>query len=160
MTQSGVLAHEFVEAIPDQLLEGILYVSIPYTTAVHKCCCGCGNEVVTPITPTDWKLIFDGETVSLDPSIGNWSFPCQSHYFIRRDRIRWAGRWSQDEINAGRNHDRFAKEKYFGVDDSEVETIAAQGLTIAEEQNRVSDAQRGFWWKLRKWWSQCWGRPR
>ncbi len=52
--------HRFVEVIPDQLEEGIVYISIQYGTAVHKCVCGCGNEVVMPISPTDWKLGFDG----------------------------------------------------------------------------------------------------
>jgi Family of unknown function (DUF6527) len=55
------LAHEFVDHIPDVLDPGVLYVSMKYATAAHRCCCGCGLEVVTPFTPTDWKLTFDGE---------------------------------------------------------------------------------------------------
>src|SRR5262249_34855974 len=90
------------------------YVCIPFATVVHKCCCGCGHEVVTPLTPTDWKLIFDGVSISLYPSIGNWSFPCQSHYWIQHDRVRWAGRWSRDEIDAGRAADALAKTDYYG----------------------------------------------
>ena len=66
--------HEFVEFIPSTLNDGVLYISIPYATAVHKCCCGCGEKVVTPLTPTDWSLTFDGLTASLSPSIGNWGF--------------------------------------------------------------------------------------
>ncbi|PYT79987.1 MAG: hypothetical protein DMG40_13935 [Acidobacteria bacterium] len=81
MTRRTALAHEFVEYMPDQLKDGVLYVSIPFATGAHKCCCGCGQEVVTPLSPTDWKLIFDGRSISLDPS--NWSFPCKSHYWIR-----------------------------------------------------------------------------
>lgn len=108
-----MLRHEFVEFIPDKLEEGIIYVSIALGTASHKCVCGCGNEVVTPITPTDWELTYDGESVSLDPSIGNWSFPCQSHYWITRDRASWAPRWSEKKIAAGRAHDRVAKQEYF-----------------------------------------------
>ena len=42
-------------------------------TSAHSCCCGCGEEVVAPLTPTDWKMTFDGETTSLRPSIGNWT---------------------------------------------------------------------------------------
>lgn len=108
-----VLKHEFVEYIPEDLNEGVVYVSIKYATAVHKCCCGCGNEVTTPISPTDWRLIFDGESVSLEPSIGNWSFPCRSHYWITRNRVRWAPRWSEKEIAAARARERAAKERYF-----------------------------------------------
>jgi hypothetical protein len=74
------LSHKFIEVIPEYLEDGILYISIEHCVAIHKCACGCGKEVVTPISPNRWKLIFDGETVSLNPSIGNWSFKCQSHY--------------------------------------------------------------------------------
>jgi hypothetical protein len=42
--------------------------------------CGCGKKVVLPLHPTHGKLTYDGETVSLSPSVGNWSFPCESHY--------------------------------------------------------------------------------
>lgn len=66
------MKHTFVSVIPDKLDEGILYVSIQYNTALHKCACGCGEEVVTPITPSDWKITYNGESVSLYPSIGNW----------------------------------------------------------------------------------------
>lgn len=111
------LSHEFVEFIPEELQDGILYVSVVYATAAHRCCCGCGHEVVTPLTPTDWKLIFDGQTVSLDPSIGNWSFPCQSHYWIRRNGVQWADRWSQEQIQAGREHDAIRKGRHPQVDE-------------------------------------------
>lgn len=102
MKKVNVLKHEFVEYIPHKLDEATIYVSISYATAVHKCCCGCGNEVVTPLSPTDWKLTFDGETVSLFPSIGNWSFPCKSHYWIRSNRVDWASQWSPQKIEAAR----------------------------------------------------------
>lgn len=109
------LVHEFVECIPEELKEGIIYISIKYATAAHKCCCGCGREVVTPLSPTDWKLTFDGESISLDPSIGNWSFPCHSHYWISRNAVRWARRWSQKEIEKGRARERVEAERYFGA---------------------------------------------
>lgn len=87
------MQHKFVEFIPDKLEDGMLYVSITYATVLHKCGCGCGNEVVTPLSPSDWQLIFNGETISLFPSIGNWSFPCRSHYWIRNNKIVWARDW-------------------------------------------------------------------
>jgi len=105
--------HQFVVAIPTNLEDRTLYISIEYSTAVHKCFCGCGNEVVTPLSPTDWKVIFDGETVSLDPSIGNWSFDCNSHYWIEDSTIRWATRLSKELIEEGRARDRRAKKEYF-----------------------------------------------
>lgn len=85
--------HRFVEFIPDELEDGILYISLHYCTAIHKCVCGCGNEVVTPISPDDWRLTFDGKTISLYPSIGNWNFECKSHYWITRNNIRFAEKW-------------------------------------------------------------------
>ena len=94
----------FVEKIPIELEEGRLYISMEYTTAIHRCACGCGLEVVTPLGPTDWKLIFDG-TVSLSPSIGNWNFPCRSHYWVKRDRVEWAGSWTDEQIQQNRDYD-------------------------------------------------------
>lgn len=107
------LTHEFVEYIPEDVKPGTIYVSVTYATATHRCCCGCGREVITPLSPTDWTMSFDGKTVSLDPSIGNWSFPCQSHYWIRRNRVVWARRWSKTDIEEARREDRAAKAAYF-----------------------------------------------
>jgi hypothetical protein len=65
------LTHQFGEYVPSELADGVLYISIPYRTVVHRCLCGCGNKVVTPISPAEWQLTYDGETISLTPSIGN-----------------------------------------------------------------------------------------
>jgi hypothetical protein len=111
------IEQEFVKFIPDELAEGTFYISVEFATCVHRCLCGCGNKVVTPLTPTDWTLIFDGETVSLDPSIGNWSFDCRSHYWIERNRVHWAGGWSQAKVDAGRRRDSRRKRLHFGEDD-------------------------------------------
>lgn len=107
------LTHEFVEYLPDNISEGVIYISIPFATATHLCCCGCKKEAVTPISPTDWSLIFDGKTVSLNPSIGNWSFPCQSHYWIEKNRISWSDKWSDRKVKAGRNFDRIKKDNFY-----------------------------------------------
>lgn len=109
MTKSARFAHEFLEHIPESLAPGVLYISIPYATAVHLCACGCGREVVTPLTPVDWEMTFNGETVSLSPSIGNWSLECESHYWIRRGRVRWARWMNREEIERGRTRDRRRK---------------------------------------------------
>jgi hypothetical protein len=113
MSRRESIRHEFVEFIPEKLEEGVVYVCIPYATAAHRCCCGCGHEVVTPLTPTDWSLIWNGDTISLDPSIGNWGFPCQSHYWIRRNIVRWVPRWGRGKIDAARGIDRREKAKYY-----------------------------------------------
>lgn len=92
------LKHKFVDKIPDIIEEGTLYISIPFETAIHKCCCGCGNEVVTPLSPKQWSLTFDGESISLYPSIGSWNLECQSHYFIRKNVVVWAMTYSKSKI--------------------------------------------------------------
>jgi len=81
-----IIDHKFVEFIPEQkeMEDGVIYVSLEYGTAVHNCMCGCGQQVVTPFSPTDWKMTYDGESISLHPSIGNWDFSCRAHYWIRK----------------------------------------------------------------------------
>lgn len=79
----------FIEHFPDQLEPGVLYVSMQYAMCAHSCACGCGQKVITPLSPSKWKLIYDGESVTLYPSIGNYGFPCQSHYFLTKGRIDW-----------------------------------------------------------------------
>jgi hypothetical protein len=108
------LTHKFVKFIPETLEEGTLYVSMEHEVVIHKCCCGCGSEVVTPLSPTDWKLTFDGRSITLYPSIGNWGFECRSHYWIRANSVQWSTLWSTGEIEAGRAADRLAKKEYFG----------------------------------------------
>jgi hypothetical protein len=137
--------HEFVQFIPEELQEATIYVSIRFATVAHLCACGCKTKVVTPLKPTDWKLTFDGKTVTIDPSIGNWSFPCRSHYWIRNNKVQWAADWSQSRIDANREYDRRAKEKYFaGIDDEE---------TLASSQkpaDLVPVSEKKPWWKA--WW--------
>jgi hypothetical protein len=72
--------------MPEQLEPDVIYVSLRFSLVSHQCACGCGEEVVTPLSPRDWQLIFNGETVSLYPSIGNWNFQCRSHYWIDQNR--------------------------------------------------------------------------
>jgi hypothetical protein len=148
MKQEIAVKHEFVEFIPGTLEEGTIYISIRFGTAAHLCCCGCGNKVVTPLRPTDWKLIFDGKSVSLDPSIGNWSFACQSHYWIRNNKVRWAAQWSPKEIAAGRAYDQFAKERYFDTNGAATKGALNDTPVTLETANEI----RGLWQKVKKWW--------
>jgi hypothetical protein len=104
---------KFVDFIPDVVEEGVLYISIPFDTATHRCACGCSEIVVTPIKPTDWSLTWNGELVTLKPSIGNWSLPCQSHYLIIENKIIWARKWSPSEIETGRKKDKKAKSWFY-----------------------------------------------
>ena len=108
-----ILEHKFIELVPPVLEEGVLYISIEYCSAIHKCVCGCGNKVVTPISPTEWQLTFDGKSVSLHPSIGNWNFECKSHYWIIKNKVKFARKWSDDEIEEGKKEEAKLKAQYY-----------------------------------------------
>lgn len=140
MTRHSTVTHQFVHYVPERLDEGVVYVSIEYATAVHRCLCGCGEEVVTPLTPTDWELSFDGESVSLHPSIGNWNLPCRSHYWITKNRVRWATEWSQSEIDLGRRFDREAKSVKYGIPVDE-------SNTTVERPEPVNALPSAPWWR-------------
>lgn len=96
------LTHRFITTFPDVLEPDVLYISLDYDTTAHLCPCGCDNQVRLPLHPTAWRLTYDGETVSMSPSVGNWSFPCRSHYWIDHGRIRWAAAWTDAQVTAGR----------------------------------------------------------
>jgi hypothetical protein len=106
------MQHKFVEFIPSEIEQDVLYISIEYDIAKHKCACGCGANIVTSLSPSRWKLTYDGETVSLSPSIGNWSHPCQSHYFITKDKIIWAGSISKTAIQEVIKNDQESVKKH------------------------------------------------
>lgn len=131
----------FVDNIPDRLEEGILYVCNRYKIAAHKCCCGCGEEVITPLTPADWSIRKHAKTVSLWPSIGNWSFSCKSHYMIRRNQIVWAGRMSQRQIDRVRARDKADKDAY----------IAAVNRQ-KEQQTTSTSIGAKLWQAFLRWW--------
>ena len=137
------LKHEFVEYAPRELEDGTLYVSIKFATAIHNCCCGCGHQVVTPLSPADWTLIFDGRSVSLYPSIGNWSFPCRSHYWIKHNKVIWARQWSREEIKAGRHNDLRAQEHYFSKPE-----LTETALDALQEAAPTPIKKAGFWQRL------------
>ena len=149
------MRHEFVEYVPDSLNDDVLYVSIGFATVVHKCACGCGGEVVTPLSPVDWKLTFDGKTISLHPSIGNWSFPCQSHYWIERDQVKWARKWSEGQIAEGRERDRERKGEAYGA--SSASDDSSQQPSLIEHTRREEVRRNGAWQKVQRWWSALWG---
>lgn len=131
-----VLAYEFVEYIPEEIKERTLYISREYGTAVHKCCCGCGREVVTPLSPTGWQLNFDGQSVSLYPSVGSWGLPCQSHYFITENRVVWAPQWTKQQIAMGRVREAAATKEYY--DATQAPTVRAK-------------PRESLWQKIKRW---------
>lgn len=145
MRRRNTITHEFVEYIPDRIENGTIYVSVTFATAVHKCFCGCGSEVITPLSPTDWRLTFDGKTISLYPSIGNWSFACKSHYWISNNRVEWAKKWSEGRINAARKQDSLNKSDYYDKGVSSSKDGEATGI--------MSKDPGSLWSRLKKLWS-------
>lgn len=141
----------FVELIPQRVEERVIYISMEYATAIHRCPCGCGGEVVTAFSPTDWSLEFDGESISLDPSIGNWNFPCRSHYYIKRGKVRWAASMSPEAIARGRSLDRESKRKYYAAAKETLpagqpsEPLPPAAVPVPAARNA------GFWESVKAW---------
>ncbi|MGZ8941210.1 MAG: DUF6527 family protein [Methylobacter sp.] len=136
---------EYVDHLPDQLAEGTLYISEKFETAGHLCCCGCGEEVMTPLNKANWELKKSGNKISLYPSIGNWKYPCKSHYWIRNNQIIESPPISERGIEYVKQRDRLDKKIY------------------AQEYNKVREAQSAFkavgplqiainW--LKRWWNK------
>lgn len=81
---------KFVDQMPAEIEEGILYIAPHYYCALHKCMCGCGEVVCTPLMDKyGWNWTHDGKNVSLSPSIGNYSFKCKSHYYLKNGKVEF-----------------------------------------------------------------------
>jgi hypothetical protein len=144
------MQHQFVQYIPESLEPDTLYVSLEYNIAVHKCACGCGVDVVTPLSPAEWALTYDGDSVSLWPSIGNWSFPCKSHYVIKHGQVRWAAKFDAQRIRRVQESDSEAKARQYGglADRTRTRTAAE---TFQSEPIRTPDEpkiRKGFFRKF------------
>lgn len=116
----------------DQLMPGILYVSMEYGMVGLSWCWGREDEVVRPLAPTDWRITYDGETISLRPSVGSWSLPCRSRYVINRSQVIEAAPWTNDQIAAARRRDHLA--------------------------SNVTTGRKGTMW--RRLWNQKWRSPK
>jgi len=142
------LRPEFVEFIPEQLEDGVLYISHRYGTAMHLCCCGCGREVVTPLNAAGWTLEVASGGITLRPSIGNWSLPCRSHYLIRQGRVVWARDMSRQEIEDGRLRDQRLRDIHFADVNRRKET--RKDSPPAATQHSVARPAR-LWRAIRAW---------
>ena len=140
---------EFVNEIPRELDPGKLYVCCRYRAVKHLCACGCGVEINTPLHSTGWTLTCDGVSVSLSPSIGNWSEKCQSHYWIINNKIQWAPKFSKHEILRTRRAREWEHGQYFSTN-----TKPATGHFEAERLPIVTSMRRcltRIWhWILRR----------
>lgn len=139
-----IVQHEFVEFMPDIIEDGFLYISLNYGTVIHKCACGCGSEVNTPLSPTGWKMSYNGEAVTLNPSIGNWSFDCRSHYWITDGRIEWASTWSDSKISKIRKVENDERNKFY-----EDKMPIPRVIETREKQDLKESLPKNKWWLLR-----------
>jgi hypothetical protein len=148
MIRYSRLDHRFVHDMPETLEPGILYVSMHYATVMHLCCCGCGREVVTPLSPAQWRLTFDGESVSLAPSVGSWEIPCRSHYVISHGRVVEAPSWSEEDVSHGQARDKRARAAHYQPKTTH---------KAAEGQAPLQPGKRGWLSKLGNFWN---GKPK
>ena len=91
MSKTHELKPEYHEHIPNELQDGILYISKEHETAIHLCACGCKRKAVTPLGVDGWSLTEKDDKVTLRPSIGNWKGqnPYHAHYYITENKIEW-----------------------------------------------------------------------
>ena len=101
----------WVEDMPEAMEPSKVYISPKHALTEHLCACGCEAEVSLPLACSEWKIIYDGDTVSIRPSIGNWRLPCRSHYVIRKNKTVWCASWTVEEIAAGRKEDRLERQR-------------------------------------------------
>lgn len=144
--RQGSFKHELVASLPEKLEGGFLYITHARDVAGHLCACGCRREVITPLSPTDWKLSIEGGAPTLKPSIGNWAFPCRSHYYIRGGEVLWAGSMSTKAIVQGRQRDRARKQAFYS---SLSEPLPLDPVHMPEVQ---LPKQRGFVERLASLW--------
>ncbi len=104
-----------VKYMPAELEPGILYVAEQFGAAAHLCACGCGTIVRTPLDR--WSLTETRNGPTLYPSIGNWQEPCRSHYWIRRGAVRWAPKWTPEQIAVGRQHEEERRRAHYDTSD-------------------------------------------
>jgi hypothetical protein len=92
--------------------------------------------VITPLSPTDWKVIYDGKSVSLRPSVGSWNLRCRSHYVIDGNIAKWADSWSPEQVAEERERDHAAKALYYG------RPAAPQGAAPSDESSKSVVSER------------------
>ncbi|SMC39793.1 DUF6527 family protein [Cellulophaga tyrosinoxydans] len=139
-----IVRHKFVELMPDIIEDGVLYISLDYGTVIHNCACGCGSEVNTPLSPTGWKMIYNGEVVTLKPSVGNWSYDCKSHYWITDGKIEWAATWNDDKIKKIRIVEEDEREMFY-----KNKNPILVDIEVNKKENSKEKLTKNKWWLWR-----------
>lgn len=50
---------------------------------------------------------------TLWPSVGNWQYPCRSHYVINEGQVIWAAPWTEEEVLSGRRMEEERRHAYY-----------------------------------------------
>lgn len=87
------------------------------------------------LAPERWHLSYDGEFLSLNPSIGNSRLHCRSHYWIRRNKVVWCRPMTP------------------------VTSALAQKREDQERESKY-DASGHAFSRLKKFFTKCWSRFR
>ena len=130
---------KFVEYIPsdgEELVQGIVYISMKHNTVVHRCPCGCGGLSEFMLDPIRFRIEYDGRSVTFDPSIGNSYLRCRSHYWIRKSQIHWCAPMQEWETTQAQRRE----------------------LTRALEERKAEESlkKRSFrylWARFKNWWN-------
>ena len=101
-----------VQRFPETLESGKLYWSKEFEISAHLCACGCGDVIYLPVGPVDYSIALDRDGPTLRPSVGNWNV-CNAHYFITNGAVQWAGKWSAEQISAGRAREDARRVVYY-----------------------------------------------
>ena len=133
----------YLEQFPEQLQEGILYISEEFCLTGHKCCCGCGEDVYLKLGPAKWQLTKEPDgTVSLCPSVGNWKYACRSHYWISGNDVFEAGPMSTGMIKRVQERDKRDRQRA-------IETFNASKKSVGRWQ-RAKAALQDFYTRIEK----------
>lgn len=95
------IKHIIVEEMPsyEDMLQDVIYVyyyDIDHGVSIHKCMCGCGEQTVMPFIKKGlninsnkvWVLNFINDKIDFEGSVGNYSYPCKSHYMIQKGQVK------------------------------------------------------------------------
>ncbi len=119
---------EYVHYMPKELKPCVLYVSKEFKTAAHLCACGCGAKIRTSLAATEWSFEETDSGPSLYPSVGNWQQKCQSHYWINSGEVRWADKWSPEQIAIGRYGEEKRRRNHYDTIDRQQNGIVLRFL--------------------------------
>ncbi|WEX08943.1 DUF6527 family protein [Chelativorans sp. AA-79] len=78
----------WVERIPTQMQEGVVYHTEEFELAGLLCACGCGHRI-TLLVPDSHQVWNEGGYATIRPSVGVFDAPCKAHYVITAGNVQW-----------------------------------------------------------------------